>query len=487
MEYDLSKAPHENVLLEQKVVSKLTDNQELAKMAGYGDVTPEKADELAKSGAFVYTSQMTPMWLFKPDESLTDEERKKKEDWLRLQKMKSMPNYTEVSPLPDRNLSIYDLPSEVSGWDHDVAGYTELGLTGVGALLMATGVAAPVGVALVAAGTSVGIADALHYFKEGKIYDGWLMLALQSIPGGELLRSTGLAKLIPELTSILKKMADNKLLTDVERKIYEEASKIFKKLLPELSPFLRKQSFLLIRKILRQLPLLEVLKLYRALAKVPSALGKLVIKVGRIAITFDQLWILMTKLDPSMKRTRDKSEFAQMLDALYKLPSAVIDMMFEAKNLLYNSDGTDNPEGQQQFTDACTTDDFMNSYVETVGAEYNEDVKTLMDTGSVTYDDGTTIKYTPPPVTVDSILRGIHTIRKGQKGQAVGEIQKMLLILGYDLGTTGKTQAGIDRDFGDTTEKAVIQFQKDNNLKDTSGIVGKETLGLLKKQFDRAI
>lgn len=487
MEYDLSKAPHENVLLEQKVVSKLTDNQELAKMAGYGDVTPEKADELAKSGAFVYTSQMTPMWLFKPDESLTDEERKKKEDWLRLQKMKSMPNYTEVSPLPDRNLSIYDSPSEVSGWDHDVAGYTELGLTGVGALLMATGVAAPVGVALVAAGTSVGIADALHYFKEGKPYDGWLMLALQSIPGGELLRSTGLVKLIPELTSILKKMADNKLLTDVERKIYEEASKIFKKLLPELSPFLRKQSFLLIRKILRQLPLLEVLKLYRALAKVPAALGKLVIKVGRIAITFDQLWILMTKLDPSMKRTRDKSEFAQMLDALYKLPSAVIDMMFEAKNLLYNSDGTDNPEGQQQFTDACTTDDFMNSYVETVGAEYNEDVKTLMDTGSVTYDDGTTIKYTPPPVTVDSILRGIHTIRKGQKGQAVGEIQKMLLVLGYDLGTTGKTQAGIDRDFGDTTEKAVIQFQKDNNLKDTSGIVGKETLGLLKKQFDRAI
>lgn len=487
MEYDLSKAPHENVLLEQKVVSKLTDNQELAKMAGYGDVTPEKADELAKSGAFVYTSQMTPMWLLKPDESLTDEERKKKEEWLRLQKMKSMPGYTEVGPLPDRYNTIYDSPSEISGWDHDVAGYTELGLTGVGALLMATGVAAPVGVALVAAGTSVGIADALHYFKEGKPYDGWLMLALQAVPGNELLKSTALGKLIPELTPILKKMVDNKWVTDVERKIYEEGSKIFKKLLPEFAPFLRKQSFLLIRKILRQLPLLEVLKLYRALAKVPSALGKLVIKVGRIAITFDQLWILMTKLDPSMKRTRDKSEFAQMLDALYKLPSAVVDMMFEAKNLLYNSDGTDNIEGQQQFTDACTTDDFMNGYVEAAGAEFNEDVKTLLDAGSVTYDDGTTIKYTPPPVTIDSILRGIHTIRKGQKGQAVGEIQKMLLLLGYDLGTTGKTQAGVDRDFGDTTEKAVIQFQKDNNLKDTSGIVGKETLGLLKKQFDRAI
>jgi hypothetical protein len=487
MEYDLSKAPHENVLLEQKVVSKLTDNQQLAKIAGYGDVTPQRADELAKAGLLIYAAKMAPMWLFKPDELLTDEERKKKEVWLINQEMKSMPNYTEVGPLPDRYNPIYDSPSEISGWDHDIAGYTELGLAGLGALLMATGVAAPVGVGLLAAGTSVGIADALHYFKEGKNFDGWLMLALQAIPGGDLLKSTPLGKLIPELSPILKKMADNKWLTDVERKIYEEASKLFKKLLPELAPFLRKQSFLLIRKILRQLPLLKVLKLYRGLAKVPAALGKLVIKVGRIAITFDQLWILMTKLDPSMKRTRDKSEFAQMLDALYKLPSAVIDMMFEAKNLLYNSDGTDNTEGQQQFTDACTTDDFMTGYLETVGAEYNEDIKTLIDTGSVTYDDGTTIKYTPPPVTIDSILRGIHTIRKGQKGQAVGEIQKMLLLLGYDLGETGKKGAGIDRDFGDTTEKAVIQFQKDNNLKDTSGIVGKETLGLLKKQFEEAI
>ena len=171
MEYDLSKAPHENVLLEQKVVSKLTDNQQLAKMAGYGDVTPQRADELAKAGLLIYAAKMAPMWLFKPDELLTDEERKKKEEWLINQEMKSMPNYTEVGPLPDRYNSIYDSPSEISGWDHDIAGYTELGLTGLGALLIASGYLAPVGVGLLAAGTSVGIADALHYFKEGKDFD----------------------------------------------------------------------------------------------------------------------------------------------------------------------------------------------------------------------------------------------------------------------------------------------------------------------------
>lgn len=487
MEYDLSKAPHENVLLEQKAYlgrKKLTDNQQLAKMAGYGDVTPEEADKLDKSGAFVYTRQMPPMWLFKPDEFLTDEERKKKEEWLILQKRKSMPGYTEVGPLPDRYNSIYDIPSEVSGWDHDVAGYTELGLTGVGALLMATGLGAPVGAALVAAGTSVGIADALHYFKEGKDFDGWMMLTLQAIPGNELLKSPIFREMVPALKGILKKMADNKWLTDIEKEIYEQGSKIFKKIFPEIAPYLRKQSFLLIRTILRKRPLLQVLKVYRALAKIPAVLGKLVIKVGRIAITFDQLWILMTELDSSMKRTRDKSEFAQMLDALYKLPPAVIDMMFEAKKQLYNPDGTDNLPGQQQYTDACTTDEFMTGYLESVGAEYDESVKTFLETETMTSDDGTTIKYTPPPVTIDSILRGIHTVRKGQKGKVVGEIQDMLFFLGYDLGGTGNTQVGVDRDFGDKTEKAVIEFQKDYNLKDTSGIVGKETLGLLKKLYE---
>jgi hypothetical protein len=446
MEYDVRKSPCENILSEQPRIR--------------GTVSPQQSDPRINLGQFTSGSQSTP----------------------------KDPYNAQLKPLDSRYNTIYDVPTDPpSGWDHDIAGWTELGLTGLGAALMMTGYLAPVGVALVAGGTSVGIADALHYFKEGKDFDGWLMLALQAIPGNELIKSPSFRKLVPELGPIMKKMADNKWLTDAERKIYEEGAKLFKKILPQLSPFLRKQSFLLIRKILRQLPLLKVLKLYRALAKVPAALGKLVIKVLRISITFDQLWILMTKLDPSMKRTRDKSEFAQMLDALYKLPPAVIDMMFKAKNLLYNSDGTDNLEGQQQFTDACTTDEFINGYVEVVGTEFNEDIKTLIDTGSVTYDDGTTIKYTPPPVTIESILSGKQTIRKGQKGEVVEEIQKMLLLLGYDLGETGKKGAGIDRDFGDTTERAVIKFQTDNNLKDTSGIVGKETLGLLKKQFDKAI
>jgi peptidoglycan hydrolase-like protein with peptidoglycan-binding domain len=60
----------------------------------------------------------------------------------------------------------------------------------------------------------------------------------------------------------------------------------------------------------------------------------------------------------------------------------------------------------------------------------------------------------------------------------------MLLYLGYDLGESGKNKSGVDGDFGDSTQNAVIQFQKENNLKDTSGIVGKETLSLMKNQYE---
>lgn len=446
MEYDLSKSFHENTLDEQPRIR--------------GTASPQQSDSRINLKQFTSVPQSTPKDSYN----------------------------AQLKPLDRRYNTIYDAPTgPPSKWNHDIAGYTELGLTGLGFALIATGYLSPVGAALIAGGTSVGIADALHYFKEGKDFDGWLMLALQAIPGNELIKSPSFKKLVPELGPIMKKMADNKLLTDVEKTIYEEGSKLFRKILPQLSPFLRKYSFLLIRQTLKKFPLLKVMNFYKGLFKAPGFLGKLIIKVGRIAITFDQLWILMSNLSPAMKRTRDKSEFAAMLDSLYKLPPAVIDIMFKVKNMLFNSDGTDNIQTQEEIKDEITTDEFIQGVVNQEASQYKENIKAIIDNGSVTYDDGTTFKYTPPPVTMESVLSGKQTIRKGQKGQVVGEIQKMLFFLGYDLGDTGKTEAGLDRDFGDTTEKAVIEFQKDYKLKDTTGVVGKETLSLLKKEFEKSI
>ena len=53
---------------------------------------------------------------------------------------------------------------------------------------------------------------------------------------------------------------------------------------------------------------------------------------------------------------------------------------------------------------------------------------------------------------------GMQTIRKGNKGELVRKLQKMLQELGYSLGI-----CGVDGDFGVATEKAVREFQKDHD------------------------
>lgn len=65
------------------------------------------------------------------------------------------------------------------------------------------------------------------------------------------------------------------------------------------------------------------------------------------------------------------------------------------------------------------------------------------------------------------------TIRKGNYGDSVKTAQTILKNLGYDLGI-----CGVDGDFGQATEKAVKQFQKDHGLK-ADGIVGEKTWAAL--------
>lgn len=65
------------------------------------------------------------------------------------------------------------------------------------------------------------------------------------------------------------------------------------------------------------------------------------------------------------------------------------------------------------------------------------------------------------------------TIRRGNYGELVKQLQTKLQSLGYNLGI-----CGIDGDFGQATEKAVKAFQKDHNLK-VDGVVGEKTWAAL--------
>ncbi len=73
---------------------------------------------------------------------------------------------------------------------------------------------------------------------------------------------------------------------------------------------------------------------------------------------------------------------------------------------------------------------------------------------------------------------GKVTLRKGSKGDAVRELQIMLLKLGYDLGP-----CGIDGDFGKSTDAAVRSFQSDHRLT-VDGVVGKNTWAELEKSLN---
>ena len=68
---------------------------------------------------------------------------------------------------------------------------------------------------------------------------------------------------------------------------------------------------------------------------------------------------------------------------------------------------------------------------------------------------------------------GGRILDNGCEGADVKELQNLLLQLGYDLG-----KWGADGDFGDATEMAVREFQKDKGL-EVDGIVGKATFAAL--------
>jgi hypothetical protein len=491
MEYDVRKSTYENILLEQS-----TYLQKLAGEKGFGPVSAEKAQELYNQGKFGNLGTFDPI---SPEARVINQKdprvqkfNKEKYDTIGLPSTNIRRQYQRTSTdEPFSNLW--------TNWDHETSGWVELGLTFGGMALAATGVGAPVGLAMIGAGTTIGVADAIKYYQEGDPYTGTMMMGLQLIPGGELVSglakySPKFAKNLPKFQRILKKMAENKTLTDFEGMVYEGGIKAFNKYLPELSKKIAKYSLTAAKESLKSMTLGNVIiffiKLLQLLGKATNFISKFVFKVGRISITIDQLWTLMATPESWRMKIRNKSDFAKMLDLLYDgtLSQSVIDGLWVIWNMIWNPNGGPNEEGQKEIKDAL-----INEGIKTISNAEEGFLSDMDSLSKIPFNDVGINKWKNvslnkekkgTPVTIESILSGKQTIRKGQKGNVVREIQKMLLYLGYDLGETGKVKVGIDGDFGSSTQEAVIEFQKDNNLKDTSGVIGKETLILMKKQYE---
>lgn len=70
-------------------------------------------------------------------------------------------------------------------------------------------------------------------------------------------------------------------------------------------------------------------------------------------------------------------------------------------------------------------------------------------------------------------------LKYGMKNNLIGWCQcRLKYHKGYDLGTSGINQDGVDDCFGDTTREVVGEFQNDNGI-DSDGVIGYDTISLL--------
>jgi peptidoglycan hydrolase-like protein with peptidoglycan-binding domain len=75
------------------------------------------------------------------------------------------------------------------------------------------------------------------------------------------------------------------------------------------------------------------------------------------------------------------------------------------------------------------------------------------------------------------VLERGEIVGPDSKGDVVRDLQQALALVGYDPGP-------VDGDFGPTTRKALIAFQKDQNLT-ADGLVGPETASAINEELER--
>lgn len=405
----------------------------------------------------------------------------------------------------------------IDAWDSDTAGWVELGLTIGGFILIATGVGAPIGGAMIAAGTSVGVADAGVRFYRGDTFGGTLMLVLQLIPGGELVNiikgGKSLIKVAKysdeavELFNGLTKEGMEKLnqkaakgtLSKAEAEAMEMVMESAAKQAPKITMETLKATWTKLQLSLYEATLENTLaKTLPILVKLGKFTAKTTIMIGSTAIGVDLLWKLVTLPDGPSRKIRNESEFGVLLDMLYggtfdKSPQWVKDAYLNVWKSLYNEDGTPNYSKQGEMgkliAGNISMDDLANN-PDVQEIDGTESMKRFENEGLQILNSGVTISADDEkefdkgiknvqPVTFQNLMNGLQTIRKGQKGSVVRDIQRMLVTLGYDLGTSGKLGDGVDGDFGDATQNALYYFQLDNDLEGIDSIVGEETANKL--------
>lgn len=328
--------------------------------------------------------------------------------------------------------------------------------------------------------TIAGVADAGVYFYEGDKYMGSMMLALSIIPGNEFMKAMKGSRVffkrgVKGSKELIKKYKSGVKLTKEEIDDLARLGEEFTQNSAEITKSLTKElSEKLIKGLSKKTPkfLINLILLLKKLGVIK--LSEIGLKIGGTVYTVDKLYLYVFR-DSIFENQKDldsrtRNELRMMINKLLGYDKEV------NKFLLITAEDAINKALKNPKVDLVkinpteTPEEFFKESLK----KFKEESKSKQQ---LKLKKELELSVSP---TIDEVKSGKKVIKKGQKGESVKEIQKMLHSIGYDylVSDFGNLTKWDDGDYGESTKLAVSLFQ-DNNGLETDGIVGKETLNKL--------
>jgi hypothetical protein len=340
-----------------------------------------------------------------------------------------------------------------------------------------------------------GAYDAYLYFTVDKDpYMGTIMMALTLLTGGTF-------KLIFKSSKVLQKRGVEGLINLIKK--YKSGGKMTKEQLKDLSTFgieFAKKSSEVKDAMVRQLSdntlkyflkksLKYITNFLLALSKFGFNLSKTVFYVGGTAFTFDQIYLYVfrdslfknEKYLDSRTQNSTRKKIVEMIDFLSKNEEELRTSLTSQTGKAIDKVGL---EATKNIKVIDTTEATRKSFLE----DSFEKEKNRIESQNTKILPNKPLKSLSNSIapTLDDVRSGKKVIKKGQKGDSVKEIQKMLYSIGYDeyVSDGGTLTKWDDGNYGESTEIAVIAFQEFEGLNKVDGSVGVETLSKLMEKYD---
>jgi hypothetical protein len=379
---------------------------------------------------------------------------------------------------PKKAQEFHDQNKKIIDWFSTLSTHDWLTLIEISTAILGM-IPSPASPILLGISTLAGVSDAGVYYAEGDKYMGTMMLALSVIPGGELLKAVKGSKVLIKrgvggYKSLIKKYKAGVKLTELEikdlkilgKKIAENASEVnklmTKNLTTKILESLTKRTPKFLINLILMLKKLGVIKL-----------SEISLKIGGIVYGIDQLYLWVFRdLIPSRTDLdqRTRNELRASINGLLGNEQAIKEYL-----IITAADGINklikSGKSPRNIDVGESPDEFFKESSNRQIEKIKKEKKVGMQSVSPSFD---------------SVLNNKSIIKKGQSGDSVKKIQKMLYELGYDyLLTAFETSSNWnDGIFGENTKDAVTAFQEDNSLK-VDGIVSKDTLSKLNDIYQK--